>query len=94
MKSKLIQELDWANIENVSEPLTPLQLKAVASVLTRGGIGSVICPRCNELSLVRDSILQCHCRFKANIVDCACGCRGQLLDKQYIWGHQTRGKLN
>ena len=56
MKSKLIQILSWANIEQASEPLTS------ASVLTKDGSGSVICPKCNEISLVRGE-LRCYCSY-------------------------------
>jgi len=35
MKSKLIQTLDWSNLEEVPEPLTPLKLKTYSSVLTK-----------------------------------------------------------
>src|SRR5215831_433071 len=99
MKSKLI--LNWTNLENISEPLTHLQIKTVASVLTKRGVGNVICPKCNELNLVRDGIFRCVCKFTVNIIDCRCGCGRQLLDRdphgrlhQHIRGHNSRGQNN
>ena len=36
MASKLTQEiLNWANLENISKPMTPHQIKTFAAVLTR-----------------------------------------------------------
>ena len=76
------QILTWNNLKNISKPLIPYQIKTVAVVLTQKGVGSVLCPKCNILNLVRDGIFRSHCGFKSNIVDCACDvCGQQLLDR-------------
>ena len=68
----------------------------MSTVLTRKGVGTVLCPKCNILNIVGDDIFQCHCGFIANIIDCACNrCGDQLLDKnkgrsrQYISRHSS-----
>jgi len=63
----------------------PLQIKTSALVLTKYGVGSIICPKCNTLNLVRDGIFQYYCGFTTNIISCACGCGQPLLDRN-IWG--------
>jgi len=95
MKSKLEIILTWANLQNISKPLSSIKLKSISAVLTRNGVGIDICPKCSELNLVRDGLFRCNCGFKANIIDCICGmCEKQLLDRdrwgnppQYIFGH-------
>jgi hypothetical protein len=103
MRSRLTQEtLNWANLEKISTPITPFQLKMIATVLTRKGIGTVLCPKCNILNIVRDGKFQCYCGLESNIIDCACHiCGIQLLDKgvhgklhQYILGHSSIGPKN
>jgi hypothetical protein len=82
MKSRLIQEtLTWANLGNISKPISPLTMNAIATILTRNGAGTVLCLKCNLLNIIRDGKFQCHCGFTANIIDCACMCGGQLLDR-------------
>jgi len=39
---KLIQQLNWANIETASESMTSLQIKTMGAVLTKKGVGTVI----------------------------------------------------
>jgi hypothetical protein len=94
-----IQELNWTNLENISKPISSLKIKAFATVLTQKGVGTVLCPKCNILNIVRDSKLECYCGFTRNIIDCACGeCKQQLLDRDrwgnshsYIIGHDRIG---
>jgi hypothetical protein len=101
MKLRSIQQLTWTNLENISESLSPIQIKTMGSFLTNGGTGIVICPKCSEINLVRDSELQCNCGFQANIIYCGCGCGQTLLDidrrgrpHKYLDGHGKRGKDN
>jgi len=68
-----------------------------AAVLVDKSKGTLLCPECNVLNLVRDSRLQCHCKFIANIIDCACECGLKLhnIDKRgrsksFIVGHRVR----
>jgi hypothetical protein len=46
----ILETLNWANLGNISKPLTPLQIKTAASVLTEDGVGCIICPKCNILN--------------------------------------------
>jgi len=68
-----------------------------AAVLVHKSSGTALCPECNALNLVRDSKLQCHCKFIADIIYCACGCGLKLLniDKRgrsplFIPGHNAK----
>jgi hypothetical protein len=64
------------NLEN----MTAYEMNAIATFIVQKGVGFVICPRCNELNLVRYNRLQCCCGFIANTIDCACGCGLKLLN--------------
>jgi hypothetical protein len=45
MISVLIKKtLNWANLENISAPISALKMKAIATVLTQNGVGTVLCP--------------------------------------------------
>lgn len=95
--------MNWTNLENISVPISAVKMKAIATVLTQKGAGTVLCPqkKCNILNIVRDGIFRCYCGFKSNIMNCVCGCGEQLLDRdrwgnsrQYIYGHNWCGKNN
>jgi transposase-like protein len=73
--------LSWDNLKNISKPISSRMMKVTSAVLTRDGVGTVLCIKCNTLNLVRDGIFQCHCGYNADVIDCACGCGGQLLDR-------------
>lgn len=95
MTSKSVQEfskLNSANLEEISTPISIFKMKAIATVLTQKGVGTVLCPKpkCNALNIVRDGIFRCYCGFISNIVDCACGiCGQQLLDRDG-WGNSPQ----
>jgi transposase-like protein len=67
----------------------PVKIKAIAAVLTKKGAGTILCPKCNILNIVRDGIFRCHCGFASDIIDCACHCGKQLLNKD-IWGNSRK----
>ena len=81
MTSKYQEILNWPGFGKIFLPISAPMMKAIATVLTDSGIGTVICLKCNILNIVRDGKFRCYCGFTANIVDCACGvCEQQLLD--------------
>jgi hypothetical protein len=57
--------------EKISVPMTTFKMKTIAAVLTQEGVGTVLCPKCNILNIVRDGRFRCHCGFTSNIIDCA-----------------------
>jgi len=92
--------LNWADFCKIPMPMSPVKMKIIASVLTRNGFGTVLCPKCYVLNIVKGE-LRSYCGFTANIIYCACGCADQLLDKdnhgnsrQYTSGHNSRGENN
>jgi hypothetical protein len=86
--------------EKISVPMTTFKMKTIAAVLTQKGVGTVLCPKCNILNIVRDGRFRCHCGFTSNIIDCACDmCEKQLLDRdrqgkshRFLMGHGGTNK--